>query len=325
MSVIKPRVARVQQPNQSAPLHIKWRPSKLGDVIGQESTVVNIERLFEARRVPHTFLFTGPSGTGKTTLARILAGMLEAQLIEVDAARYSGIDQMRGLIDGAQYSSLSDSRRKFVVIDEAHALSKAAWQTLLLTTEEPPDHLYVALCTTEPDKVPKTIRTRSHAYDLKPVKWDELADYLDYVNKEDNLKVKSEFIELAARKADGSVRQGLVFLSKLDGITDRKLAQQLVEEIDEQSEGPVALARMIVSGKNFNWQSVRKLLEGMSDIPPETIRLVVLNYVLAVLMNEDGPTEAMRLLAVLQAFSTPCPPAEKMAPIFLAVGTLLQG
>lgn len=307
------------------PLHIKYRPQTLEDVIGQDAVVTNLARLFEADRVPKTLLFTGPSGTGKTTLARIVASMLGASIIEVDAARYSGIDSIRNLIDGSQYAALGTSPKKMYIVDEAHAISRQAWQTLLLTTEEPHQHLYWAFCTTEPDKIPNTIRTRSHAYDLKPVKWDLLSEYLEFVRTEEKLKVAKEFVDLAARKANGSVRQALVFLSLLDGITDKAEALRLVEDAEAMEEGPIVLARMIVSGRGFNWSAARKLVEGLSDTSPESIRLTVLNYAAAALVKEDGEKQAVKLMSIIQAFSQPCNPSERMAPVLIAVGSLLFG
>jgi DNA polymerase III gamma/tau subunit len=313
--------------NEAQPLHIKWRPQILDDVIGQDAVVSNLKRLFEAKRVPHTFLFTGPSGTGKTTLGRIIAGMLECDptlgVVEIDAALYSGIEACRNLIEKMQYSGLGSNPRRVVILDECHALSKAAWNTMLKSTEEPPAHLFWVFCTTEPDKVPKTLRTRAHAYDLKPVKWDLLSEFLEYVAKDEKLKVKSDFIQLAARKADGSVRQALVNLSLLDGIVSKDEALRLVEDAEAQGEGPIALARMIVSGRGFTWGTARKLLEDMQDVAPETIRITVLNYASAALMKAERDGEAMKLLAVVQAFSTPFAAQDKAAPLLLAVGSLL--
>ena len=317
-------------PKVSEPLHIKHRPKTFEDVIGQDGIVTNLARLFDAGRVPHSFLFTGPSGCGKTTLARIIAAKLHCldnSVIEVDAARYSGIDAMRELLIGAQYQSLGDSRRKFYIIDEAHSLRKATWQTLLKNVEEPSPHLYWAFCTTEPEKVPDTIRTRCHAYDLKPVKWDLLSEYLTAIRDEEKLAVKDEFIDIASRKAQGSVRQGLVYLSMLDGIVNKDEALRLVEDADAQLEGPIVLARLLLSGRGATWDAARKIIEGLDDISPESIRLTVLNYATAALQKESGEKNAVRLLAVVQTFSSLgiCNQSERMAPILVAVGSLLLG
>lgn len=330
MGLIKTQDKSRTPPPPSVPLHLKYRPQSFADVIGQDAVVANLVQLFKERRVPHSFLFTGPSGTGKTTLARIIAGSLgciHGGVIEVDAARYSGIDAMRELLVGAQYQSLGGdgNRCKFIIVDECHALSKATFQTLLKTMEEPAEHLYWALCTTESDKVPETIRTRCHAYDLKPVKWDLLAEYLGGVATEEKLSVPAEFIDIAARRAQGSVRQALVYLSMLVGITTKADALRVVEEADEQADGPIALARMLVSGRGASWAGAQKLIEGMDGTSPESIRITVVRYAAAVLAKEASEKKAVPLLAVIQAFSVPCNSSEGMAPILLAVGSLLLG
>lgn len=311
------------EPNKE-PLHIKYRPANLDDVIGQDAAVASLRRLFTDNRVPHCFLFTGASGCGKTTLARIVGTRMECEVVELDAARYSGIDQMRELLGGGQYASLADNGRKMFVIDEAHALSKASWQTLLKSTEDPPAHLYFCLCTTEPDKVPNTIRTRSHAYDLKPVKWDMLAEYLEWVAEQEGCKLQNkEFYGIAARQSNGSPRQALVYLSMLHGITSKEDALRIVEDFEEQTGGPVELARLLVSNKGCTWPNVQQIMEGIADINPETIRLTVLNYTAGAIAKEKGEKNAVRLLALLQAFSVPCNPTERMAPIYLAIGSFI--
>ena len=145
------------------PLHIKWRPQKLNDVISHAFVVSSLKALLKEKECPHSFLFTGPSGVGKTTLARIVASYLEAAVLEIDAATNTGIDAMRAVQDMARYKAI-DNEKRVVIIDECHALSKQTWQSLLKIVEEPPAHLYWAFCTTEPDKVPATIKTRCVQY-----------------------------------------------------------------------------------------------------------------------------------------------------------------
>lgn len=326
MAMVK-RVVMKKAPEPAVPLHLKYRPDNFDDIVGQDAVVANLRALFDQNRVPHSFLFTGPAGTGKTTLARIIAKNLDCEdinVLEIDAARYSGIDSMREILTGAQYVALGASNRKVIIIDECHALSKATWQTLLKKVEEPEDHLYWVFCTTEAEKVPKTIRTRCHAYDLKPVQWDMLAAYLEEVIALEGLQIDQNFVHIAARRADGSVRQGLVFISMLNGIVEKADALRLLDDFEVQDTAPVSLARALVKG--CRWNDARAILLQLEDIAPETIRMTVLTYTTAALKNTESEKDAERLLAILSYFSTqPWNASERLAPALLAVGHLTLG
>src|SRR5262249_43189639 len=159
------------------------RPTELDDVIGQGPIVRSLKEVLKTDR-SHTFLFVGPAGTGKTTLARICATMVGCKrqdINEIDAATNTGIDDMRRVQNAAIYRPIGQSTARAVIIDECHRISSQAWDSLLKVTEEPPQHLYWFFCTTNPAKVPNTLKTRSMIYTLKPVADSDITDLLEAV------------------------------------------------------------------------------------------------------------------------------------------------
>lgn len=311
------------------PLHVALRPRTLKEVVGQDGPVRSLERMFAVgSTVPHAFLFTGPSGTGKTTLARIIGTMLgceKTSVYELDAARFGSADSVRSLITGTQFVGMGKNGSKIYVVDEAHALSKAAWQTLLLSLEEPPPHVWWVLCTTEPEKVPATVKTRCHAYDLKPVKWDVLSVYLEGVVKSQKLVLAEGMVDVAARRSNGSVRQALVYLSTINGVTDKEEALKLIESVDSEEGQAFLFAKMICTGRGFTWEVAQTHLAALADENHEGVRLIVVNYAAKMLLNVKKKEEAERLCAVLAAFAGPYNQSERQAPLLLAVGSLCFG
>lgn len=312
--------------SNGAPLHVKLRPKSFDEVVGQEAAVKSLQGLLKSSRVPHAFLFTGPSGCGKTTLARILASDLRADpknIIELDAATNSGVGEMRNLTGMLIYQGLGESNIKFVIVDECHALSKQTWQSLLVSIEEPPEHVYWVLCTTEADKVPQTIKTRCHAYELKPVPKALLGEYLEYVRDKEGLEVSDEVVQLISEKAEGSVRQALVYLSATEGCDSRKEAYDLLQQAEEVPE-VIDLVRRLVDGRGLSWKEVTGIVSAQLEAGqnPESIRIVMVNYVSAVLMKTSDEKRVVRLLTLLDAFAEPYRSAEKSAPLLLSIGRI---
>jgi len=224
----------------------KWRPRRFAELVGQEHVVRALTNALEANRVHHAFLFTGTRGVGKTTIARIFAKSLNCErgigaepcgecgacldidagrfmdLLEIDAASNTGVDDVRELIDNAQYMP-SRGRVKVYLIDEVHMLSKAAFNALLKTLEEPPGHVKFLLATTDPQKLPVTVLSRCLQFNLKRLSEEQIAGQMRHILHAEQLPYEDAGIALLARAADGSLRDGLSLLDQAIAYTSASL------------------------------------------------------------------------------------------------------
>lgn len=304
-------------------LHVKYRPKSFEDLVGQKHILGSLKKVVKDQRAK-TFLFTGPSGCGKTTLARILANQFakgagtQANIIEIDAASHSGAEAMRDVVAKAAYRAIGESPVKAFIVDEAHALSSAAWKVLLKPTEEPPEHVYWMFCTTEAGKIPPTIVTRSISYNLRSVSEDDLFKLLVQVADGENLDTPDEILEAVAEGALGSPRQALVFLEACIYAETAGQAREIMRN-GGQSKEIIDLCRFLVSGKQ-GWMQITKLLKAINEANPESVRIVVANYLSAVLMNAKSDKEAARLMGILECFITPYAQSDKMAPLLHSIG-----
>ncbi len=231
-------------------LALKYRPQNFKDLIGQDVMAQTITNAIKLNKTPNAYLLTGIRGVGKTTTARLIAKALNCQknenekiicsnekscdtckeimnsnhidILEMDAASKTGIDDVRELIDSSKYSPTS-AKFKIFIIDEVHMLSKQAFNGLLKTLEEPPPSLKFILATTEVRKIPVTILSRCQRFDLKRVSVDELSKHLKEISKKENGKISEDAIKLIARTSEGSVRDSISLL-------DRALISQSINE-----------------------------------------------------------------------------------------------
>ena len=198
-------------------LYRKYRPTKFAEVLGQEQSVALLEREIKEKSISHAYLFSGGRGTGKTTVARIFAstiGCKPADLYEMDAASNRSIDDIRELREAVR-SMPFESPYKVYIIDEAHMLTKEAWNALLKTLEEPPAHVIFILATTDKDKVPETIISRCQSFVFREPTLEELKHFVLDIAKKEHVAIDSPSADVIALFGDGSYRDTLSVLEKV--------------------------------------------------------------------------------------------------------------
>jgi len=205
-------------------LYRKYRSRSLDDVVGQEHVTTLLTNALKSGQTAHAYLFTGPRGVGKTSIARILAYEINQlpydehsshlDIIEIDAASNNGVEDIRDLRDRVQIAPVS-ARRKVYIIDEIHMLSKAAFNALLKTLEEPPEHVVFILATTDIDKVPETIISRTQRHTFRRATESGIIKNLKRIAKAENITVDDDALKLVAKHADGSFRDSVSLFDQL--------------------------------------------------------------------------------------------------------------
>ena len=215
-------------------LYRKYRPKSFNDVLGQDYIVKTLSGAIRNNRLSHAYLFAGPRGTGKTSIARILASELKTSnkdLYELDAASNGGIDEIREVCDGARTLPF-DSAKKVYIIDEVHMLSRGAFNALLKTLEEPPVHAIFILATTELHKVPDTVVSRCQIFNFKKPSHQILREMVKVVSKKEGYKTDDDAADLMALLGDGSFRDTHGILQKIISTSSSKnLVLKDVEDI----------------------------------------------------------------------------------------------
>jgi len=214
-------------------LYRAYRPHTFKDVIGQDHVVIPLETQIKEGKVGHAYLFTGSRGLGKTSIARIFARELktdERDIYELDAASNNGVDEIRALNESV-HTLPFNSERKVYILDEAHMLSKSAWNAFLKTLEEPPAHVILILATTELEKVPDTVRSRCQVFQFKKPTRASLSLLVREVGKKEGYTIEPAAADLIGMLGDSSYRDVLSVLEKaLASSTDKKLTREETEK-----------------------------------------------------------------------------------------------
>ncbi|UTG73194.1 DNA polymerase III subunit gamma/tau [Neisseria subflava] len=312
----------------------KWRPKTFADLVGQEHVVKALRNALDEGRLHHAYLLTGTRGVGKTTIARILAKSLNCEnavhgepcgqcesctqidsgryvdLLEIDAASNTGIDNIREVLENAQYAPTA-GKYKVYIIDEVHMLSKSAFNAMLKTLEEPPEHVKFILATTDPHKVPITVLSRCLQFVLRNMTTQQVAEHLAHVLDRENVPYQPQALQLLGRAAAGSMRDALSLLDQAIAMGSGKVAEQDVR----QMIGAVDKRYLFELLEGIINQNGEALLEKAQEMSARAIgfdsalaelamllqRLALIQTIPSALANDDPERET--LLRLSQALS----------------------
>lgn len=285
------------------PLQIEHRPKTLEDLVGNKDLKASLESIFARKSdFPHAFLFHGPTGCGKTTIARIIAESLQCDpsaLMEYNTATLRGIDTVRAIMEECVYKPMVGNVRVYI-LDEIHRQTKDAKEALLKLLEDPPAHVYFILCTTMPQELPDTLRGRCHTFQVKPLMSTDMMVLLKSILKKEKIEDYPESIlREIIRLAEGHPRNALVLLDSVIDMLDEESAVAALSSVSLSEVDTKALCNAILKGES--WDSVRKDVQAMlATGEPENIRYAILGYLSAVLY---GSKKNDRCCAVMDIFS----------------------
>lgn len=275
-------------------LYRKYRPLNLDEVVGQQVIVKTLKNAIINNQLSHAYLFTGPRGTGKTSIAKILARTINCtnlndttpcnkcvnctqnlnqpvDIIEIDAASNNGVDEIRELKSKVNLVP-TINKYKVYIIDEVHMLTTGAFNALLKTLEEPPAHIIFILATTEPHKIPMTILSRCQRFDFKRISNQDLVKRLKYVVDQEKIKIEENCLEEIARLSNGGMRDALSILDQVNAYADDQIRIEQIHEINGTLT-PVEIKNFILNIKNKKLEEILELIEQYDNKGKDFVKL----------------------------------------------------
>jgi len=286
-------------------LYRKYRPKTFEEMIGNEEQIKSLKKLLDKQNdKPHTFLFTGFAGTGKTTLARICAnylGATEMNITEINTADNRGIDTAREIIENMKYKPIL-GKAKVYIIDEVHKTTPDWQNAMLKPLEDTPNHIYFFLCTTNPEKLIKPLLSRTVTINLEPLSYENAIKLVKSVARQEGKVLDRDVVIEIASNCNQSHRTALVLLEKVLNIDNKEEALKIINNgFDAEDDKQVIdLCRILLNGKS--WREVVKVLKGLRIKEPEEIRYSVLGYMASVLLNNPNDKVANIILNFSESF-----------------------
>ncbi|MBQ8985616.1 DNA polymerase III subunit gamma/tau [Candidatus Saccharibacteria bacterium] len=291
-------------------LYRRYRPLKLEDVVGQEQVTGPLKNALEQKKISHAYLFTGPRGTGKTSVARIFAHEINGfnyeledeyvDIVEIDGASNRGIDDIREIREKAAIRP-SLGKYKVYIIDEVHMLTKEAFNALLKTLEEPPEHVVFIMATTDPQKVPVTILSRAQSYNFGLVDADIIFNHLQKISDLEKFQIEPDALKLIVKRGGGSFRDSLSLLDQISTASGDLISKDTVEKImglphDEK------IRDLIKSHENGDTAKITELLRELfsAGVKAEIIAEEMIREII-----ESPTTDGIRLLGKLPEVKAP--------------------
>lgn len=268
-------------------LYNKYRPKSLSEVKGNSDLVATLDKMLSGKEIPHAFLLHGETGTGKTTIARIIAdrlGCVGKDLTEVDSGQFRGIDTIREIRSNSNYQPLEGKCRVWI-LDECHRNTSDAQAGLLKILEDSPKNAYFILCTTDPQKLLPAIRGRCIQLQTTPLDERQMYALLLGIVKAEGDSLKSNIINQIIQDSMGLPRNAINILEQvLSASEDRRLI--VAQKTAEKQSQVIELCRSLI--KQESWNRVNKILTGLKDQDPENIRRAVLGYCQAILLKDKN-------------------------------------
>jgi replication-associated recombination protein RarA len=314
-----------QRKKMSLPLITKYRPEVFEEVIGNELCIKALAEAMKGDAHPHAFLFTGPTGVGKTTLARIIAKEVNAFIQEMDAASNSGVDDTRRLVENSCFPSLviPGQKNRMIIVDECHNLSDKAWEPLLKPIEEPPLFLYWALCTTEPEAVKLTVKKgRCYPVALKPLKARDIEKLLTLVCEVEKWTVVDDVFNAIVQAADGSARNALSILQAGHAVKSRDDLSQIIVEVESDNSPAAALGVYLAKGGR-DWGMITKMLGNIEDFTAAHSH--ILNILTSSLSRSKDTENAQQIWKLLRSISETNGSWNKKVQLYSGIGQVLWG